>query len=102
MKKVIFLDRDGVINREIGDYVYELSSFVFNEGLKDALLNWSDKGYSFAIITNQGGISKSRYTKSHVYKINKFLTDWFELHHLTLLSISFCPHHSKIMIFPKL
>jgi len=93
MKKVIFLDRDGVINREIGDYVYELSSFVFNEGLKKALLNWSDKGYSFAIITNQGGISKSRYTKSHVYKINKFLTDWFELHQLTLLSISFCPHH---------
>lgn len=96
MKKVIFLDRDGVINREIGDYVYELSSFVLNDGLKEALLNWSAKGYSFAIITNQGGISKSRYTKSHVYKINKFLTDWFELHQLTLLSISFCPHHDAI------
>jgi len=33
---------------------------------------------------------------SHVYKLNKFLTDWFELHQLTLLSISFCPHHDAI------
>tara|TARA_B110000977_G_C11065615_1_gene487699 strand:+ start:1279 stop:1752 length:474 start_codon:yes stop_codon:yes gene_type:complete len=96
MKKVVFLDRDGVINQEIGDYVYELKSFVLNDGLESALQHWSTKGFSFAIITNQGGISKKRYTKAHVLKINSFLEKWFSDRDLNLLSISFCPHHHTI------
>ena len=37
MNKVIFLDRDGVINREIGNYIYNLKDFVINDGLEQAL-----------------------------------------------------------------
>ena len=96
MKKVIFLDRDGVINKEVGDYVYHLDSFIINPGLESALHYWAEKGYSFAIITNQGGISKQRYTKEHVYKINAFLYEWFAKRNLDLLTISFCPHHNSI------
>jgi len=96
MKKVVFLDRDGVINKEVGDYVYHLDSFILNPGLESALTYWSQKGYSFAVITNQGGISKQRYTKEHVYKINSFLYDWFKVRNLDLLTISFCPHHNSI------
>jgi len=96
MRKVVFLDRDGVINKEIDDYVYHLDSFIFNPGLESALTYWSQKGYSFAVITNQGGISKKHYTKEHVYKINVFLYDWFKERNLDLLAISFCPHHNSI------
>ncbi len=96
MKKVVFLDRDGVINQEIGDYVYNLASFVINPGLESALKFWAEKGYSFAIVTNQGGISKQRYSKEHVYKINAFLDAWFLERNLNLLTISFCPHHHLI------
>lgn len=96
MKKVVFLDRDGVINQEIGDYVYNLESFVINPGLESALQHWSETGYFFAIVTNQGGISKKRYTKDHVYKINAFLDQWFKERNLNLLTISFCPHHNTI------
>ena len=37
MNKVIFLDRDGVINRETGNYIYNLKDFVINDGLEQAL-----------------------------------------------------------------
>ena len=89
MKKVIFLDRDGVINREIGNYVFSLEKFVLNDGLDKALKVWNDLGFSFAIITNQGGISKLKYSKQDVYLINHFLTQWFKAHNLNLLEISF-------------
>lgn len=96
MKKVVFLDRDGVINKEIGDYVFSIENFVINTGLFKALKHWSIEGYLFIVITNQGGISKSRYTKADVNKINDFLIERFKEHHLNLLEIVYCPHHDSI------
>lgn len=96
MNKVIFLDRDGVINREIGNYVYNLKDFVINEGLEKALHNWSIKGYSFAIVTNQGGIAKGLYNRNDVDEINVFLRNWFQERSFNLLTILYCPHHDSI------
>ena len=96
MNKVIFLDRDGVINREIGNYVYYLKDFIINVGLEQALDVWSREGYSFVIVTNQGGISKGLYHKNDVENINVFLQNWFESRNLNLLNIFYCPHHNAI------
>ena len=96
MNKVIFLDRDGVINRETGNYVYNLKDFVINDGLEQALNIWSTEGYSFVIVTNQGGISKGLYHKNDVEDINTFLRNWFESRNLNLLNIFYCPHHNVI------
>lgn len=96
MNKVVFLDRDGVVNREIGDYVYSLTNFELNVGFEQALKRWSEIGYSFAIVTNQGGVSKLRYTCKEVEEINKYLNNWFKERDLNLLTISYCPHHDSI------
>ena len=89
MNKVIFLDRDGVINREIGNYVYNIKDFVINDGLEQALDIWDRDGYSFVIVTNQGGIFKGLYHKNDVEDINVFLRNWFESRKLILLNILF-------------
>jgi len=96
MNKVVFLDRDGVINREIGDYVYRLKNFELNIGLEQALNRWNELGYSFAIVTNQGGISKLLYTRKEVGTINNYLRNWFKERNLNLLTILYCPHHNSI------
>ena len=96
MNKVIFLDRDGVINREIGNYVYNLKDFVINDGLEQALNIWGREGYSFVIVTNQGGIAKGLYHKNDVEDINVFLRNWFESRKLNLLNIFYCPHHNAV------
>ena len=90
MNKVIFLDRDGVINREIGNYVYNLKDFVINDGLEQALDIWGREDYSFVIVTNQGGIAKGLYHKNDVEDINVFLRNWFESRKLNLLNILYC------------
>ena len=63
--KAIFLDRDGVINKEI-NYTYTLNDFVLLPDLFEALLELRKKGYLLIVVSNQGGIAKGLYGKSDV------------------------------------
>jgi D-glycero-D-manno-heptose 1,7-bisphosphate phosphatase len=94
--KVIFLDRDGVINIEPGNYTYEVEKFNIVPGLFDALRELKRKGYQFIIITNQGGISKSVYGHHQVELLHSYMVDLFLAAGIDILDIYYCPHHSLL------
>ncbi|MDF1672922.1 MAG: HAD family hydrolase [Vicingaceae bacterium] len=94
MRKVIFLDRDGVINFEPGDYTYEVSKFKILDGLFEALSILKDSGFEFIIITNQGGISKGIYNHNDVNSVHAYMQEQFDEAGIELLDIYYCPHHS--------
>ena len=96
MNKVIFLDRDGVINLEPGDYTYKVEEFKINEGFFDALLILKNKGYQFIVITNQGGITKGYYSHNDVKAVHSYLKKLFKKVNIELLDIYYCPHHAVI------
>jgi HAD superfamily hydrolase (TIGR01662 family) len=58
--KVIFLDRDGVINKYPGDslYVTDLNGFSFLPRAKKAISILSKKGFKIFIVSNQSGVGK--------------------------------------------
>ena len=64
--KAIFLDRDGVLNDEIGDYVWEPARFVVSPGVPGALARLKAAGYYLIVVTNQAGIAKGLYTGADV------------------------------------
>src|SRR5689334_21604175 len=66
MNKCVFLDRDGVINEEIGGYVWEVCNFTIRPGIIEVLKDLKSKGYLLIIITNQGGIARGLYSHEHV------------------------------------
>ncbi len=66
-KPCIFLDRDGVLNQEIGAYVYRDDQFKILDGVTETLKTLSQMGYLLIIITNQGGISKGLYSQKEVW-----------------------------------
>ncbi len=68
--KVLFLDRDGVINHDPGDYTYSLSDFIILPTVIPALQLAQEKGYKIILITNQGGIAKGLYTQETVEEIH--------------------------------
>lgn len=70
MTKCVFLDRDGVLNQEIGKYVWELQEFIIVEGIIDFLTILKKKGYQLVVVTNQAGIAKGLYTHDHVKKLH--------------------------------
>ena len=57
-KRFVFLDRDGVINKDSPDYVKSWSEFEFLPGSKDAIKLLTEKNYQVVIITNQSIINR--------------------------------------------
>jgi len=93
MNKVIFLDRDGVVNVERGEYTWRLEDFKLTIGLV-GFLKWAkEEGFRVIIISNQGGIGKGVYTHDDVIKAHNFLTETLLENGITLTDIYYCPHH---------
>ena len=90
-KKTIFLDRDGVINREV-QYLYKIDDFEFIDGIFDACLYFQNLGYQIIIITNQSGISRGYYTERDYQKLTQWMLDQFENKYINILDIFHCPH----------
>lgn len=65
--KAVFLDRDGVLNKEIGHYVWEPDKFIVLDGVPESLAQLRQAGYHLIVVTNQAGIAKGLYTAADVY-----------------------------------
>ena len=92
-RPAIFLDRDGVINHDPGDYTKSLAEFHLLPTFLDALKSLKSRGFEFVIITNQGGIAKGLYTHEDVRMIHNHLQEVCESQGTPLLDIFYSPHH---------
>ena len=72
MVDAVFLDRDGVINRDLG-YVCSKKKTKWKKNIFKTIKYLNDNKYRVIVITNQAGIAKGYYT------LNKFInyTNWF-------------------------
>ena len=75
-KCVVGLDRDGVINKDLGTYCYKIKDFEPIPGSIEAIAKLRRLGHKITIITNQGGIEKGLFTQEDVDNVHKHL---FEL-----------------------
>ena len=67
MNQAIFLDRDGVLNEEIGTYVWQPDKFIICPGVPESLARLKAAGYYLIVVTNQAGIAKGLYTAQQVH-----------------------------------
>jgi len=63
--KIVFLDRDGVINKYPGDklYVTSLRKFKFLPRAKKAIALLAKKGFKIFVASNQAGVGKGAYSR---------------------------------------
>ena len=90
--KAVFLDRDGVLNQEMGDYVCRLEDFHILNNF-DALKTLQDKGYMLLVATNQGGLAKGWYTEDDLAEMHWHLKEAYKAHGVEFTDIFYCPHH---------
>lgn len=64
--QAVFLDRDGVLNNEIGGYVWKLDEFIVSPGVPESLARLKAAGYFLVVVTNQAGIARGLYTAADV------------------------------------
>ena len=89
--KTIFLDRDGVVNKEVR-YLYKLSDFEFIDGIFDACLYFQKLGYEIVIVTNQSGISRGYYNENDYLKLTEWMLGQFNDNGINILDTFYCPH----------
>lgn len=93
MRKVIFLDRDGVINHDPGDYTKSADDFHILPDVFEALRKLNYLNFDLIVITNQGGIAKGLYSLKDFYAIDQKMHAAFQEHNIKVLETFFCPHH---------
>jgi len=97
MQKAIFLDRDGVINSDIGHYyIYRVEDFIINKGIINSLKRFQEAGYLLFIVSNQGGVAKGIYSCEDVNKVHDYLEGILNENTVSIQEIFYCPHHESV------
>lgn len=74
-QKCVFLDRDGVLNRERGDYTYKLEDFEVLPRVPEALALLKANGFLLVVVTNQAGVAKGLYHSGDVLACHRKLQE---------------------------
>ncbi len=93
MNKAIFLDRDGIINVEIGDYIKRFEDFTLIQQLGESLKILKESGFILVVITNQGGLAKKLYDEQELDKMHEYLINEMKKFDVHFEEIYYCPHH---------
>ena len=88
--KTIFLDRDGVINKEVC-YLHKIKDFKFIDGVFDACLHFQALGYQLIIITNQSGIGRGYYDEDAFHVVNNWMLNQFKDHYIPYTKLQNSP-----------
>lgn len=93
-KKVVFLDRDGVINRKPprAEYVKRWEEFEFLPEATQALRLLTQNGYDIYLVTNQAGIARGAMSEQDLNDIHEALGKELEKHDVRISAIYYCPH----------
>ncbi len=91
--KALFLDRDGVINRERGEYTFLVEDFEILPTVIPTLKLAQKLGYLLIIITNQGGIAKGLYSHQDVENCHSYLKEELHKEGIILTDVFYSPHH---------
>ncbi|MBU1147445.1 MAG: D-glycero-beta-D-manno-heptose 1,7-bisphosphate 7-phosphatase [Candidatus Omnitrophica bacterium] len=92
--KAIFLDRDGVINRDPGggDYIKSWKEFEFWPGSIEAIKKLNEKGYEIFVISNQAGVGRGIYSQASLDDITKNMLSEIKKQGGKIRSVSYCTH----------
>lgn len=90
--KVAFLDRDGVINKEV-NYLYKVEDFEYTLGCINGLKGLQNLGFKLIVITNQAGIARGYYTEAEYQKLTAWFTNDLKDLGVDILDVFYCPHH---------
>jgi D-glycero-D-manno-heptose 1,7-bisphosphate phosphatase len=93
MNRCVFLDRDGVLNKDNPNYTYTINEFQILPGVVEAITLLKDAGYLLVVITNQSGIAQKIYTEAQMKECHDYLQSACA-HRID--QFYFCPHHPSV------
>jgi D-glycero-D-manno-heptose 1,7-bisphosphate phosphatase len=92
-RAAVFLDRDGVINRERGEHTWRPEDFDVLPDVAEAVKLLRERGYLVIVVSNQSGIALGMYGKAEVEHLHRELDFLLRQHGTAVDAIYYCPHH---------
>ncbi len=92
--KLIILDRDGVINKELS-YVSKPEEFEFIDGVVGSIARFKQAGYLTAVATNQSHIARGRMTHDDLARIHDKMLTEIRRHGGDIDRIVYCPSYDN-------
>lgn len=89
-----FLDRDGVLNQDLG-YTHKLEDLVWMPGAKEAIRLLNDRGYRVIVVTNQAGVARGYYDEAAVIAFHAGMQDQLASEGAFVDAFYYCPYHGE-------
>lgn len=93
LRSCIFLDRDGVINKEVG-HLSDINQFTLLPNVSKAIKKINESGYLAICVTNQPVIARGELTEAGLKNIHMKMQVELGKSGAYLDDIIFCPHHT--------
>jgi D-glycero-D-manno-heptose 1,7-bisphosphate phosphatase len=92
LEKVVFLDRDGVINRDSRDYIKSVDEFEFLPGSLAAIARLHRHGRAVFVVTNQSALARNMIDLAGLEKIHEYMKLRVRKAGGLIRGVYFCPH----------
>ena len=91
-KPCAFLDRDGIVNEDVG-HVHAPAEFRFVSGMPEAIRMLNDAGWLAIVVTNQSGIGRGLYTEGDFERFTEWIGERLAEAGAHVDATYHCPHH---------
>lgn len=91
-RPVVFLDRDGTINEDVG-YLSDPDGLVLIPGSAGAVRRLNEAGVTVVVVSNQSGVGRGYYTDTDVEAVNRRLVLLLGEAGASVDALYWCSHH---------
>ena len=92
IRKVVFLDRDGTINRDSPAYIKSREEFEFLPASLEAIRNLTLNGFVSIVITNQSAVPRNLISSGELDRVHNLMTRTVAENGGEIKDVFYCPH----------
>jgi len=92
--RALFLDRDGVVNEEVG-YLHRIEDVRFMDGIFSLCRTAVRLGYRLIVVTNQAGIARGYYSEAEFDRLMEWMRVALRAEGVELDAVYYCPYHPE-------
>ena len=94
LKRAIFFDRDGVINKERKDHVKTVAELEIFSNIVEPIKRFRNAGFLIIVITNQSAINRGLTTDEKINQIHATIQNFLRKNGTMIDRFYYCPHRS--------
>ena len=91
-RPAVFLDRDGVLNVDVG-YAHRPEQIEWVPGAREAVAHLTALGYLVFVVTNQAGVARGYYDEATVVDLHRWMTAELAASGGRIDGWRYCPSH---------